>query len=59
MVAMAMSELETTLVRLHSSCQYNTTLCEYMETKIASRHKTLKQLESVIKEWGSKDGKVV
>jgi hypothetical protein len=54
-----MSELETTLVRLHSSCQYNTTLCEYMETKIASRHKTLKQLESVIKEWGSKDGKVV
>mgnify|MGYP003631575426 FL=1 len=54
-----MSELETTLVSLHSSCQYSTTLVDYMETKIASRHKTLTQLETIIKAWGSKDGKVV
>ena len=58
-MAMAMSELETTLVSLHSSCQYSTTLVDYMGTKIANRHKTLTQLEAVIKEWGSKDGKVV
>jgi hypothetical protein len=54
-----MSELETTLVSLHTGCQYSTTLVDYMGTKIASRHNTLTQLEAVIKAWGSKDGKVV
>jgi len=54
-----MSELETTLVSLHSSCHYSTTLVDYMDTQIAKRHKTLTQLEAIIKEWGSQDGKVV
>ena len=59
LVAMAMSELESTLVSLHSGCQYSTTLCEYMDRTMAAHHKTLTKLEMVIKEWGMLDAEVV
>jgi hypothetical protein len=52
-------ELETTLVRLHRSCEYNTSLCDYMGRTVRGRNDTLRQLEAVLKEWGRVDGQVI
>ena len=58
--ALCMSgELETTLVRLHRSCEYNTSLCDYMGRTVRGRNDTLRQLEAVLKEWGRMDGQVI
>ena len=52
-------ELETTLVRLHRSCEYSTSLCDYMGRTVRGRNDTLRQLEAVLKEWGRMDGQVI
>ena len=51
-------ELEATLVRLHTGCQYNNTLCDYMEHTTQSKSTNLKELELILKNWGMLDGQV-